>query len=80
VTDTITDLPTEADYTAAIERLDEVWGSGANQLIGIIETVRDEETVHTTDNEAGECVDDCRGCLVERVADAVTRAVTGKAA
>lgn len=77
MTDTI-QTPTEDEMTAAIEKLDEVWGSGADQLIGLIETVRDEETVHTTDGEV--CLDDCDGCLTDRIAIAITRAINGKAA
>jgi hypothetical protein len=46
----------------------------------MIEAVRDEETVHgvyemTTDTDDPDCVPDCVGCLTERIADAVTRAV-----
>jgi hypothetical protein len=64
---------TEEQYTAAIERIDEAFGS-VQGLVDVLEAVRDEETLHTTDNEANECVDDCVGCLTERIADAVTRA------
>ena len=81
---TTTDTPapelTDEDYDAAIERLGKVYGSNADELIELLETVRDEEIVHTTDNEAQECVDDCVGCLTWRIADSVTYAVVGKAA
>ena len=76
---TAADLPTEEDYTAAIERIDRAYGSDAESFIfELIETVRDDETIH--DTEDGKCVADCVGCLSERIADAVTRAVVGKAA
>jgi hypothetical protein len=76
---TKTRTPTEKEFTSAIEKLDEVYGSTAEELIELIETVRDEETVHTTEaRDAFVHTDDCTGCLTERIADAVTRAVTGE--
>lgn len=69
--------PTEEDFAAAIERLDQVYGSTAGELIALIETVRDDETLHVIDNEARECVDDCTGCLTEGLALAAVNAVKG---
>lgn len=71
---TTTETPAEEDYNAAIEKLVAVYGSDADAFVSVIETARDEETVHTTDNEAHQCVDDCMGCFTERLADAITRA------
>lgn len=56
---------TEDDYTAAIEKLDEVYGS-AEGIIGIIEMARDEEAIHFVDEVTGECIDACNGCLRSR--------------
>jgi hypothetical protein len=76
MTTTTTKMPTEEDFTAAIEKLDATYGGDAEAFISIIETVRDEEAFH--DVEDGKCIEDCMGCLTERIAVAVTRAVTDK--
>lgn len=77
---TTTELPTEGEYTDAANRIEAVLGDDAESLVSMIETVRDDETFHETDNETRVCVDDCAGCMAETIADAVTRAVNGKAA
>jgi hypothetical protein len=77
---TTTELPTEDEYTDAISKIEAVLGDDAEALVSMIETVRDDEILHETDNESRGCVDGCPGCLAETIADAVTRAVNGKAA
>lgn len=69
----------EENFEAAIVRLDEVYGSVAEHLIGLIETVRDDETLHDRPGGSSTCGEGCAGCLSERIADAVTRAVVGRA-
>ncbi len=72
---------TEQEYTAAIETLDRVYGGGASDLMEMIVAVRDQEIVHRIDEATAtrgddwECVPDCGGCMSERIADAVTKAV-----
>jgi hypothetical protein len=82
MTDTTTQAkwPTEAEYNTAIEKLSAVYGAAVDEFVELIETVRDDETFHTTDRSTRECVGDCKGCLSERLADAVTRAVIGEVA
>jgi len=67
----------DEDYNAAIEALIAIYSRDAEAFVSVIETARDEEAVHTTDNEASECVDDCLGCFTERLADGITRTVNG---
>ena len=81
MTDTTSQVLTKGEYNDAMETLSDVFGDDdAGYLIELIQAVRDRETDHTTDNELNECTDDCVGCLAETIADAVTRAVNGKAA
>lgn len=68
---------TDEELTAAVDRLTDVFRGDLDPLAELIENYRDEEIAHLTDNQAGECVDACTGCLAERIAEAVTRAVTG---
>jgi hypothetical protein len=81
-TTTETELPTEGEYTDAIEKLDDAYGGDASQLMEMLEDVRNDVILHDTElaGERYECRHDCKGCLTERIADAVTRAVNGKAA
>lgn len=79
--------PTEEEYDAAVETLVRVYRGDADELISMIETTRDEEIVHDSMVTGGdvhgptiECAEGCVGCMTERIADAVTRAVNGKAA
>lgn len=71
------DIPTDDEYDAAIEALIAMYGSDADPFVSLIETAKQEETVHTTDNQANECADDCMGCFTERLADAITRVANG---
>jgi hypothetical protein len=68
---------TDEDYTAAIEKIDAVYGQPAAELMELIESVRDEEIVHFASLETGRCVEDCAGCLAERIGDAIARTVNG---
>ena len=70
--------PTEVDYNAAIEKLARVYGEDTSQLAEMIETVRDDVTLHDVDGPGH--LSTCIGCMTEMIADAVTRAVNGKAA
>jgi hypothetical protein len=72
---TATQNPAAEDYTAAIEKIQAVYGSDGGDFVSVLETVRDEETIHTTGYEARGCVPDCVGCLTERIADGITKAV-----
>lgn len=74
---------TDEQYTAAIERLDRVYGADASEITEMIEAVRDEGIVHgvkvTGSDIYGEthaCPADCVGCMTERIADAITKAVS----
>lgn len=78
---TTTELPTEGEYTDAINTLEAVYGSDARELVEMLEDVRNDIILHDARSfPETECLEDCKGCLTERIADAVTRAVNGKAA
>jgi hypothetical protein len=66
---------TEEDYNAAIEKIQAVYGQDGEDFVSVLETVRDEETIHKVGYEARGCVPDCVGCLTERIADGITKAV-----
>lgn len=86
--DTTTEKPpTNGEMTDAVETLVRVYRGDADELVGMIEAVRDEEIVHDTEVTGSDahgpiytCTEDCVGCMTIRVADAVTRVVNGKAA
>ena len=68
---------TDEQYDAAINRLIAVYSGDAEAFVSVIETVRDEETIHQVDPDTGRCTSDCMGCFTERLADGITRAVNG---
>jgi hypothetical protein len=74
---TATQNPAAEDYNAAIEKIQAVYGSDGGDFVSVLESVRDEETIHKVGYAARGCVPDCVGCLTERIADAITKAVTG---
>jgi hypothetical protein len=78
MTTTTAKIPTDEEFNAAIEKLEAVYGSDADPFVSVIETVRDEETVHDASHQ--EFTEGCMGCFTERLADAITHAATGKAA
>ena len=70
-------MPTKGEYNDAIDKLDAIYGDNADALMSMISTTRDDELLHDSNAEQdGLCI----GCMTETIADAVTRAVNGKAA
>jgi hypothetical protein len=79
-TTTEAELPTEAEYDATIEKLDDAYGGDASQLMEMLEDVRNDMILHDAKPSGSHrpCLEDCMGCLTERIADVIVRTVNGK--